>query len=116
MIEQAKDVYAWRVTYHNGLQLNEEDAAQGFASVDQLQVKRLRLLDASSGIPVHIVTIPQGATPIFFRRRSIELNPNTDEQAHKTVHCIGWKKGDEAVYLFIFEDGSTLLTNNLQAV
>jgi hypothetical protein len=65
----------------------------------------------------HRVDVPAGATPIFFRRRSVEINPLQGETGNRTTtHCIGWKRGDEAVYLFVFDDGSTLLTNDLQAV
>ncbi len=44
------------------------------------------------------------------------LNLETSEETHKTAHCIGWKRGDEAIYLFVLSDGSTLLTDNLQAI
>lgn len=113
---QDNDKYTWRVSYHDGPQLEERDAPAGFASVDQTRVKRLRLV-SHSGIPEHIVTIPDGATPVFFRRRSIALNlAEENSEPRGTVHCIGWKRDEEAVYLFVFEDGKTLLSNDLQAV
>src|SRR5882672_1854735 len=96
---RVEDVYQWCVVYRNDVLLHEEDATQGFASVKQEQVKLLSLLSLA-GVPSHHVAIPSCATPVFFRRRSIELNPNTNEEAYKTVHCIGWKRGDEATYLF----------------
>jgi hypothetical protein len=117
---KAKDVYEWRVTYHDGRQVPEFDEerpdGRGFLEIDSSQVKRLRLL-LSSGIPAHVVTIPDGATPVFFRRRTISINPNNDTTAKRPVkHCIGWKKDEQAVYLFVFSDGSTLLTTDKQAV
>jgi hypothetical protein len=115
-----KDAYTWGAIYTDGSSIGEYDdpGGLGFAAVDSTQVKRLGLLNASSPhLASHSVDIPPGATPIFFRRRSIELGPIVgEEQGRSTVHCIGWKRGDEAVYLFVYDDGSTLLTNDLQAV
>lgn len=108
-----KDVYTWAALYHDGSSIQEYDRpdGHGFAVVDSAQVKRLTLVSDSSS---HSVTMPAGATPVFFRRRSIALQPGGDPIP--TVHCIGWKRDDSAVYLFIGEDGSTLLTDDLQAV
>jgi hypothetical protein len=117
MIKQAQDVYTWCIVYQDDVLLHEDDAGQGFASIQQeRQVKMLTLLPLQGGKP-HYVDIPQGATPVFFRRRSIEINPLQGESTPRpTTHCIGWKRGDEATYLFVFDDGSTLLTDNLQAI
>lgn len=112
------DVYTWRVTYQDGSSLHEFDAVntigRGFAEVDSAKVKELKL--ASQNL-THSVEVPAGAEPVFFRRRRVAINL-TDESTtpQPTVHCIGWKRGDEAVYLFVFDDGSTLLSDNLQAV
>jgi hypothetical protein len=116
MIEQAKEAYTWHAVYDDEQTVIDENAENSFAEVDQARVKTLLLLPLQ-GCVSHCVGIPQGAQAVFFRRRSIELNL-MNEQSHSrpTVHCIGWKQGDSGVYLFIFEDGSTLLTNNLQAV
>lgn len=116
MIGQAIDVYQWCILYRDDVLLHEEDAEQGFASVKRNQVKLLTLIPLQ-GVPPHHVNIPIGATPVFFRRRSIEVNLMQEQStARPTVHCIGWKQGDTASYLFVFEDGSTLLSSDLQAV
>ncbi len=116
MIKQSEDVYTWRAVYHDEQTCITENAHNSFADVDQSRVKVVLLLPLAGGSS-HRIDIPQDAQAVFFRRRSIALNPNTDEQqARPTVHCIGWKRDTETVYLFVMSDGSTLLTNDLQAV
>lgn len=111
----AQDVYQWRAVYQDGSALNEQDATQGFASVDQSHIKNVLLVRDDE--PLHHVGIPEGAQAVFFRRRSLEMRLEDGRAIDRgTVHCIGWKRDDDAVYLFIAEDGKTLLTNNLQAV
>lgn len=112
------EAYTWGALYTDDTCIAEYDREEGrgFAEVDQARVKTLLLLSLQDGAS-HSVNIPQGATPVFFRRRSIEIDPLQGESTQRpTIHCIGWKKGDEAIYLFVFDDGSTLLTDNLQAV
>lgn len=117
-----KDAYQWSVVYHDDTYLREFDAVdtigRGWAEIGEKPVKETCLFTSDPNLNYgHKIMVPTGATPIFFRRRRIELNPLTEqEQGRTTVHCIGWKRDDEAVYLFIFDDGSTLLTNDLQAV
>lgn len=116
MIEQAQEAYAWCVIYDDEQYTTvDERGVQNFAEVDQSHVKSLALFSLQ-GEAAHRVLIPTGATPIFFRRRSVELSPDGASSPRPTVHCIGWKHGDEAMYLFVFEDGSTLLSDDLQAV
>lgn len=110
-----QDIYSWRASYGGTKHLDEENAAGGFSSVDQERCTDLTLLYMGL-VPVHTVHIPQGAKPVFFRRRRIAINA-TDEtgKPQAAVHCIGWKRSEEdAVYLFVFADGTTLLTNDLQ--
>lgn len=114
MIEQTAETYAWYVIYDEHTGFHEFDV-NSFADVDQARVKTLLLLQGTQ--VSHRVDIPQGAQPIFFRRRRIEINLRSEQASdHTTTHCIGWKRGDEAVYLFAFDDGSTYLTTDLQAV
>lgn len=109
-----QDTYTWRVTYKDGSEVHEPDA-ETFVHVDQAQVKSLALL--AFEVVRHQVDIPDGAHAVFFRRRTLLLNPIDGAQAPgETIHCIGWKREDSAVYLFVFEDSCTLLTNDLQAV
>lgn len=106
------DIYSWRVTYHDDTEITE-DQAGGFANVDQARVKAVELRPGW-GDDLHRVEVPDGAVPVFFRRRQIVVSPEGLTPGSIT-HCIGWKRGDEAVYLFVQSDGSTLLTNDLQA-
>lgn len=118
MINIAKpstDAYTWCATYHDGALIPEYDDdrpdGRGFAEVDSSQVKMLSLSAA------HHVVIPEDAEPVFFRRRWIMVDPNIDEyETGSVVHCIGWKKSDDACYLFVFDNGSTILTTDLNAV
>jgi hypothetical protein len=106
-----KEAYTWAVHYTDGSSIREYDHpdGHGFAVVDSA---RVTFLTIESDLHSHAVGIPDGASPIFFRRRKILLQ----DGQRTTIHCIGWKRGDEAIYLFISDSGDTLLTDNLQAV
>ena len=109
------ETYTWRAVYDEQSYISENQD-NNFASVDLARVKMLLLISLQDHAS-HRVDIPPGAMPVFFRRRSIEVNPLQGEtQSRPTVHCIGWKRDGQATYLFVFDDGSTLLTENLQAV
>jgi len=105
------EAFTWCAIYNDGTTVSET-SDNGFADVDQSRVKNLVLLPATEGIEPQHMDIPSGASPIFFRRRKILLQ----DGQRTTIHCIGWKRGDEAIYLFISDSGDTLLTDNLQAV
>jgi hypothetical protein len=113
-VMSSRDMYTWNVTYEDGTRIDEYDAdrpdGRGWAEVDQARVRRVEIEAYNDLITSHVVHIPQNATPVFFRRRFIELGP--DGESRRTVHCIGFN----FCYLFIFEDGSTLLSTDLQAV
>lgn len=110
-----QDIYSWRASYSDGEHLDETQAVGGFASVDQKRCIALALYMGS--VAIHTVRIPTGATSVFFRRRRISVNAVSEaSEPHPTVHCIGWKRSDkDAVYLFVYEDGGTLLSDDLQA-
>jgi hypothetical protein len=113
-----RDVYMWRVIYRDGTYTDEFDEARpdgrGWREREDKPVAEIQLL--AHDRDGHQMLIPIDASPVFFRRRSIELNPNVDMQIHRTTHCIGWKYGEQAAYLFVLPNGSTLLTSDLQAV
>ena len=109
------DLFSWCAYYGNVEALREEQASQGFASVDQGRITHIGLLLGEKA--EHIVSVPAGAQVVFFRRRSVEFSlTGENNQQLATIHCIGWKKSEQAVYLFVFENGRTLLTDDLQAV
>lgn len=115
----ATDVYTWRVLYQDGTQIPEFDESRpdgrGFAEVDSSQVVALELLQDQE--IAHRASILAHATPVFVRRRRIVVNPEDESIVNcSTVHCIGWNRGEDTSYLFIFEDGSTLLSSDFMAV
>ncbi len=120
MMEMVKDVYEWCVVYHDGEALHEYDHPDGYAwkDVENKPVKEVwLLLPDQEPIYGHHVAIPEKAETIFFRRRYIPISlSGGDGRVRRTVHCIGWKNENQGVYLFVFENGSTLVTDNLQAV
>lgn len=112
-----QETYTWRAVYDDGSSFYQENAENSFADVDLPRVTTLLLLSLTEPGDSQRMDIPQGATPVFFRRRQLTVNIADETATQKHVaHCIGWKRDDEAVYLFVFDDGSTLLTNDLQAV
>ena len=115
-----RDVFFWTVAFKDGTILQEYDESRpdgrGWIETSEKTVTAVAIA-LPSGNVIHHVAVPEGAQAVFFRRRSIQVSPTGDEQKKlPTHHCIGWKRDDEAVYLFISEDGTTLLTNDLQAV
>lgn len=114
-ITPVKGAYIWRAMYRDETVVCEENVDK-FADIDASRVTSLFLYPLAGG-GTHRVDIPQGAQPVFFRRHPLEINVMQASGAwHPTVYCIGWKKDEQSVYLFIFDDGSTLLSNDLQAV
>ena len=103
--------------YTDGTIINEYDryAGRGFAEVDTERIQLLTLKQEEKY--AHALNVPQGATPVFFRRRQCVLSLQDDTSTQgETIHCIGWTLENQSTYLFIFENGATLLTNDLQAV
>ncbi|HTJ49434.1 MAG TPA: hypothetical protein VL443_08290 [Cyclobacteriaceae bacterium] len=116
-VEYITNSYSWTIIYKNGNFFNEYDCAgkRKFSDIDIKDVKHLRLDPMEIGLQTHFVNIPEGAEPIFFRRTQIAFAPEKVENL-LTAHCIGWKKENTAVYLFVFSDGSTILSDDLQTV
>jgi hypothetical protein len=113
-----KETYTWIAICQDGTDMQEYDASRpdgrAFSEIDATQIRQIKLESSDNALRSHYVDIPSHALPVFFRRRKVELNPN--EQKQSTVHCIGWKRENEACYLFVDDNGNTLLTDNLQAV
>lgn len=126
---KAKDVYTWHVTYRDGSQIHEFDRPEGrgFVEVGEKPVRVVEITPVEvgedfapellAGRRPYRMPIPDGATPIFFRRRSIIIHIESDQMhMQSAIHCIGWKLGEKARYLFIRPDHTTVLTDDLQAV
>lgn len=118
----ANDAYTWSVVHQDGTETPEFDDVRpdgrGFAEIDIATAMTLELLPREQWSQAHVVHIPPGAVPVFFRRRTVTITLNNGGEAtpEPTVHCIGWQRDADAVYLFVFDDDSTLLSTDLQAV
>ena len=107
--------YTWRVIYQDGTSTPEYDDerpdGRDFAEVSSKTIRAIVIADHYS------VIVPEVATAFFTRRRTAEANlAQGTQQNYIKAHIAGWKSGESSVYLFIFEDGSTLLSTDLQAV
>ena len=84
-----QDIYSWRAGYSSLVNkgtaisleyLDEAHAVGGFASVDLERCTHLALID-QAGKAAHVVEIPGGAKPVFFRRRRISVNVMEESRA-----------------------------------
>lgn len=110
-------MYTWNAIYRDDTMMSEFDGSRkrGFAEANNGQIKAIELkpLDGQS-LPSHRVDIPAGAIPVCFRRyKGVDSITNKPDCI---VHCIGFQYMHDAFYLFVLDDGSTLLTSDLQAV
>lgn len=110
-------MYTWSVIYRDDTTMPEFDGnrRRGFKEADNGQIKTVELkpLD-NQPLPSHRVNIAEGATPVCFRRHK-GMDSITNKPDY-TMHCVGFQCMYDACYLFVYEDGSTLLTSDLQAV
>jgi hypothetical protein len=117
------ETFLWKAHYTDGTTLDELDddgVGRPFAAIDLLRLAALELLPQQEHVRRHILRIDDGR-PIFFRRRRIELDPVEGiEVGRSTVTCLGYQttiRGrNMQLFLFLFGDGSTLLTDNREAV
>jgi hypothetical protein len=123
MAVEIKEAYTWCVTLHDDTQIVEFDDdrpdGRGFSELDKSQKAQIKTLHLfrPNGLYSYVVTIPDGAEPVFFRRNPIEISLSENKEVGRTrINCIGWKQGDSACYLFVFGDGSVLMTSDFRAV
>jgi hypothetical protein len=126
------EAFTWRAIYHSGEIVSEFEESRdgsipqlgrGWAEVAAEQV-RVVTLENPFLTPYFTqqVVIPEGARPVFFRRRRIEVNPASGESTPMPcIHCIGWVHEGGATdglgcYLFVFDDGSSILTSDLNGI
>ncbi len=121
------DSWFWLARYKDGTILCEIDSRghHAFAEVDQSKLDEFRLIPTRDDLQVHILQITPTMRPIFFRRRTITVDPNTgEEKGRECVHCLGWQttvgrgksKRNISTYSFIFDDGTVLTSDNHDAV
>ena len=108
-----QDALTWLVVYADGTRLAEyaaDGTEHGWGEVGSAQVRAVCLMYADGATPF-VVAIPPGRSPVFFRRRSIEVALEDGSEVRRTsATCLGWD-GDGA-YLWIYEDGSVALTTH----
>jgi len=115
------DLWTWLVQYQDETVLPECQGTSmphaAWANVDKTRVKNIVLVPRQEGLEQVVVDV--GAhSPVFFRRRYKELNFNgLQEVSQQNIHCLGYEDADGAGnYVFVFEDGSVLLSANRNAV
>ena len=119
-MNRCTDAYMWQVKYRDHTWVaeytHERPDGRGWAEIEQPRVAFIELLPTREGLPEHGVQVPEGAQPVCFRRRQILLDEAAQDMGRRTIHCIGWKHGVVEVYLFVFDNGTALLTSDFQAV
>lgn len=116
--------YTWRAHYLDGTELDElgpDGVARPFAIIDLAQVAALEAVPQEPGLVAHTVRITEGMRPIWFRRRRVEVDLESGEQlGMSTITCLGYQATENGhnvqSFLFLFFDGSTLHTNDREAV
>lgn len=119
-----RDAWTWLVVYRDGSMLHECDGQNphaAYADIDIEQVDKMALIPLRDGLPQLVVQIAPGMRPIFFRRRLIELQiADGDTVGSQTIHCLGYSTNGNGPrtehFTFVFDDGSTLLSNDRNAV
>jgi hypothetical protein len=114
-------VFTWLAIYTDGIQFPECDgeACHVFGQIDLDRLESFALVPREGDYPNFVFLRTEDTTPIFFRRfqRSVL---GADDAPWTEFCCIGFKKtlGDRVVkvYQFVGPDGSTLLTDNFQAL
>lgn len=109
------DLWHWRVTYGDGSTLDEYDPDgkdHGWAEVNIRRVALVTLVPQYDGLPVHMMKVDGAWIPGFLRRRYIGVPQDGSEGTRATVHVLTMG----TVYLFLFEDGRSLLTDDFNAV
>ncbi len=100
---------------------NDDRTEHVFACIDQEHLLALVLIPQVPGLSTYVLKLTDGTRPIFFRRHQMTVNPLTGEEIdHTTVTCFGWQRSVSgetvAAYTFLFDDGSVVVSDDLQAV
>ena len=115
------DLWWWLVQYQDDTILPECQGTSmphaAWGHVDTTRVKNIVLVPRQSGLEQVVVDVGANS-PVFFRRRYKELNISGGQQvSQQNIHCLGYEAADgTGNYVFVFEDGSVLLSTNLNAV
>ena len=107
------DVYTWIAHYGDGDHL-AETADRPWAEVDQDRLSVIELRPLVAGFAPLALQVPAGAQGFFTRRRSLEIDLGAGvEVGRQTITIIGYVADGRAMYLYIYPDGSQLLTDRI---
>jgi hypothetical protein len=96
----------------DGTSVSEEQLGT-FAKVPLTLCTIVELIPHKGGLSRVRVEIPLDKDAVFFRRHSLIVDLNTQQQVKgELVTCVGW----EGAYQFWREDGDVILSSNLQAM
>jgi len=106
------DAWSWVVAYRDGNFVAEATVGT-WAAIDVAGVAFLDLCPSVAGLSALRVEVPEGAEAVFTRRRHVvALGP---ARRPWTLTIVGWRRGDRGAYLFVADDGHTLLTDDFFA-
>lgn len=114
--------YIWRAHLDDHVldELDDQGVARPFAAIDLSRLKALEIFSQSDPARTYIVPIDGTMRPIFFRRRRIETTMDGTDVGRSTVTCVGWQKTERGrniqSFLFLFADGSSVMTDDRNAV
>ena len=115
------DRWTWTAHLVDGTAVAEYDdagVARGWAAVDGRAVRAIVLTPTAAGLPGPMVaTVPEGATPVLFRRRTLTVQADGGAVVEqRTATCAGWEREGQGCYLVAFDDGAILLTADREGV
>lgn len=119
------DVYNWIAYYNDGTILQEIDPEgdHGFADIDHSKLVQFLLVPQKEGFyPVVVsINVAEGQRLIFFRRTKIDFNITNGTESHRDrITCVGYQQTVQgtnvSVYNFIMPDGTSMLSNDHNAV
>lgn len=100
MARETTDDYQWVAHYADGTRVPEyvDGVARGWRDVAHARVVALELVPQRDGLPSPLVRIPDDATPVMFRRRTVALDLSGTVTPGDTWTVIGWESADAARY------------------
>lgn len=118
------DLWYWEAIYDDGTTLEEledDGTLHGFREIDQERLVAFILRPLLPHLPQYAVQLNPGKRLIFFRKRRKTLDMNTGEQRDEPPYqCIGYQETvngkNVKSYVFVNIEGSSLLTDEMDAV
>lgn len=110
----------WSVTYADGRQFQEcEGDCQFHRSSKDISLSDvcvIRWMNTAIGTAMTIV--PENTRAVFFRRHAKEIDPYGNKVIRQlpTIYCMGYESDTSTSYLFITDDGSVVMSSNINGV